>query len=72
MSTTSIANDDTRHEGIQLALEILHDRRSELGRMIDGAIERGDYQCAADLDTRHAETCHLLCELRALAREVAA
>ena len=62
--------DDTR-EGLQQALELLHNRRAALGRMMDDARDRHDNRALFDLDVRHAEVCGLLTAMRGLLRGAA-
>ena len=64
MSNNILSNPD--REGIQQALDVLHDRRSALGQMIEDARQRGDNRAMFDLDVRHAEVCGLLSAMRAL------
>ena len=73
MSTNSVPTrpqSDTR-EGIQQALDLLHNRRSALDDMMADARRRGAIEQLVDLDVRHQEICGLLTAMRGLLRGAA-
>lgn len=56
--------DDTRHEGVQAALDVLFDRQSALNQMFRAAADSRDGERLAELNHRLAEVSGLIRALR--------
>ena len=58
--------DDTRHEGLQAALDVLHSRRSALAALWAEAADRHDADQMAELGGRQAEIAGMIRAIRGL------
>ena len=57
--------DDTHHEGTQLALDVMFSRQSALNQRFNEAFARHDNRALFDLDVRLAEVGGIISALRA-------